>query len=416
MTASSHVTVSDPPARTARALWRAAAAVLAVMPVGMVIAHRSSPAFIVLSGLLSIAALAAEDGLSSALSAARASLRSPLGRAALAFLAWTGLSLIWSDVRGLTLHTLGEFWLPVAGAFVCALALPARTRRAAILLLAAAIGVACVLILAELHSGLAVRKAVGLRADSFIFNRPVLTLVVVAIPLVLWLPRTSAAGARLAMQAGLAILILAAVVESESGAAKLAVVVCAVVFAAARLAPRATSAAVLAATVAAMALAPVLGQLGDRLIPPAVHAELAESHSRDRLDIWLSFGAAVREQPLLGAGFGVSARMADTPVASQVPTERRVLLGVGHPHNGALQIWAELGAVGAILAGTILVLLLRSFRTLPPERLAPRLALFCAAGVASLVGHGAWQGWWPAAIGAAVVWFPMIERLSEETE
>jgi hypothetical protein len=22
----------------------------------------------------------------------------------------------------------------------------------------------------------------------------------------------------------------------------------------------------------------------------------------------------------------------------------------------------------------------------------------------SLVGHGAWQGWWPAAIGAALVW------------
>ena len=68
-----------------------------------------------------------------------------------------------------------------------------------------------------------------------------------------------------------------------------------------------------------LALAPVLGALGDRLIPASVHKDLSSSHSRDRIDIWTSFGAAIREQPILGGGFGASPRMAETPVAAAVP-------------------------------------------------------------------------------------------------
>jgi exopolysaccharide production protein ExoQ len=28
----------------------------------------------------------------------------------------------------------------------------------------------------------------------------------------------------------------------------------------------------------------------------------------------------------------------------------------------------------------------------------------------SLVGHGAWQGWWAASLGTAVVWFRVAAR------
>ena len=37
------------------------------------------------------------------------------------------------------------------------------------------------------------------------------------------------------------------------------------------------------------------------------------------------------------------------------------------------------------------------------------LAILCACAV-SLVGHGAWQGWWAASLGTAVVWFRVAAR------
>jgi hypothetical protein len=37
-------------------------------------------------------------------------------------------------------------------------------------------------------------------------------------------------------------------------------------------------------------------------------------------------------------------------------------------------------------------------------------ALLGAAASVSLIGHGAWQGWWAASIGAAVVWFRVAAR------
>ena len=36
---------------------------------------------------------------------------------------------------------------------------------------------------------------------------------------------------------------------------------------------------------------------------------------------------------------------------------------------------------------------------------AKSLSLFAAAFAISVVGHGAWQGWWIAALGAAILWF-----------
>jgi O-antigen ligase len=139
-----------------------------------------------------------------------------------------------------------------------------------------------------------------------------------------------------------------------------------------------------------------------------MHEAMAASNSRARVDIWLSFGAAVRETPLAGSGFGSSARLHEAPLAARVPPERRELLGAGHPHNAALQVWVELGLLGAGLALAVALLALRSPARRGARALAPRLALFGGAAAVALVGHGAWQGWWAAALGASIVWFRIV--------
>ena len=154
-----------------------------------------------------------------------------------------------------------------------------------------------------------------------------------------------------------------------------------------------------------MALAPVAGELVQGAMPPAAHEKLRGSSSQARVDIWRSFGAAVPQQPWLGAGFSPGPSFPQSAGARRVDPAFATLLVVGHPHNGALQIWTELGAVGACLALAVLGLVLRLLATLPDEIFAPSLALVAAAVSVSLVGHGLWQGWWAAAIGAAIVCF-----------
>jgi O-antigen ligase len=378
------------------------------MPIGMAVAHRSSPVFLAVSTLLALIGIAREGSAGDLVRQIGRALDRPLGIASLAFFVFTVVSLSWSAFPTMTLGALGEFWLPVACAFVLGLVLPGRSPPSAPISFGIALAVACGLILADLATNLAWRQALGMRSAAYIFNRPVLTIFLGTLPVIAFLaPRGRRAGLAAAALSALALFTIS---RSESGAAELGVVAAALAAGAALVAPRATPTALGAALVAALAIAPWHGVLGDRLIPNAVHSELAQSHSRDRIEIWRSFGDAIRVAPLFGGGFGVSPAMAQTPTAAQVSETRRVLLGVGHPHSAAVQIWAELGLAGALLAGAVLFLAAQRLRELPPHLLAPGAALIAGAVAVALVGHGAWQGWWAAAIGAALVWLRVVAR------
>lgn len=397
----------------AEVFWRAAAVVLALMPLGMALAHRSSPVFIVLAALCCLVALTVEGRLKTFLNEAASVLTRPLGLAVLAFLAWCLASVAWSELKVLSLRALGEFLLPLASAFVLALSLPSRMTKGGLWVLALSFLAACAIIVIDLRSGLMIRHALGARAENFVFNRSVITLAVLAAPLVAWLSGQFRLGNGLAL-AGL-FLLAGTVFLSASGAAVLGLGVACLAFPFAWLWPRLARWIAVAGFVTAMAAAPFIGVIGTSLIPPSAHKQMATGHSQERVRLWTSFGLAVREQPVIGAGFGVSARMQETQVAAQVPAQHRPMLAIGHPHNAMLQIWAELGLVGVALAlGVILLALAASMRT---DRLTASLSLALIAGAAAIayVGHGAWQGWWVASLGAAVIWMRAASLMRPET-
>jgi O-antigen ligase len=151
------------------------------------------------------------------------------------------------------------------------------------------------------------------------------------------------------------------------------------------------------------------------MIPASMHQMLASGHSRERVALWTSFGAVVRKQPFMGGGFNVSPHMAETAVAKKVPARQRRMLAIGHPHNAALQIWTELGAVGAVLALGIVLLILYYVALQPHPIGSMSLALIAGATPVALVGHGAWQGWWAASLGSAIIWLLVVNRLRSET-
>jgi O-antigen ligase len=400
--------------RLAEGLWRAASAALALMPVGMAIAHRSSPVFLVASAVFSLGAAAAEGRLRQVLREGFAALASPLGAAVLAFLAWSLVSVGWSEFKAASLLAFGEFWLPVAAAFVLSHTLAWRMTRSGFWLLAGAFVLACAMMVFELRTGLSLRRTLGLRSNTFIFNRTVLTLLVLTPPLVAWLLGHARYGWLWA--AALVAILCGTALASDSGAAVLGLFVAGLVFPAAWFAPRLVRGAAAVAFAVALIAAPLIGPVGRDLIPASLHQRMAQGHSRERVDLWLSFGAAVREQPFLGAGFGVSPRIALTSVAQKVPKEQRTMLAIGHPHNASLQIWVELGAMGVALALAVVLTLLCTVACEPRLMASASMALIAGAATVALVGHGAWQGWWAASLGGAILWMLASTRTRPETK
>lgn len=395
-----------PAARRARALERLGAGLLVALPLAMWLANRSAPLLLGLSAIAFLAALWQRGGLRELFDRMCGALTRPIGLAVVAFLLWSLVSLGWSHRPAQGLAMWGEFALPLACGLVIAASSGLRPDIRLSRALAIAIILACALIMVELASGLSQRAQLGIgRPYGFIFNRPVLTCVVLttaALPPLLHRGATRLADRALAMVLVASVGALAII--ADSGAAVLGFGILLLVWTLALLAPRPTLVLVALGFVATMALAPVLGLLTNAALPPSLHKTLAQSHTRERVAIWLSFGEAIRARPLIGSGFGASAALDSHPVAQHVAPRHREMLAVGHPHSAPMQAWVETGIVGAaclVLAG---LALLWRLRHLPARDLAPRLALFAMAfGVAS-VAHGAWQGWWIAALAAGAVW------------
>jgi O-antigen ligase len=123
-----------------------------------------------------------------------------------------------------------------------------------------------------------------------------------------------------------------------------------------------------------------------------------------RLDIWSYAATRVLQQPELGWGLDASRRIG-APVSL-------------HTHNGALQIWLELGVVGAALFALVWTMVFEAVaRTAPQDRVG---AAVCAgaAGAYFTIGalsFGVWQEWWLAlAALTAGVCFALLQTRARE--
>ncbi|MGO4388801.1 O-antigen ligase family protein [Microvirga sp. 2YAF29] len=386
---------------------------LALIPAGMVIANRSSATLIVLSAIFALAATGIEGRARPLWRDIVSAMTSPIGLAALIFFLWCAVSISWSEFKLVSLRSFGEFWVPIGATLVLGLTLAPRLTRRMFLVLTAVYVVSCLDIALELATHRSLRAWAGARSDPFIFNRPILTLLMMTPPLVAWLLGSSRRGLLYAL--GLTALLGFTAMRSESDAAALGLIIVCLAFPLAWFFPRMTCILAALAFMIAMAVSPLIGQISSQVITPEMHKKIATGHSKERVALWSSFGSAVREDPILGGGFGVSPKMAETTVASKVPRKERKMLAIGHPHNAALQIWVELGAVGAVLALAVVFLTLRAVARHPHLVRSASLGIIAGAAPVALVGHGAWQGWWAASLGAAMIWTLAAARFQTES-
>jgi len=112
-----------------------------------------------------------------------------------------------------------------------------------------------------------------------------------------------------------------------------------------------------------------------------------------RAVIWAFVADRIAEKPILGWGMHASRNIPGgqskiTDMAETIPL---------HPHNAPLQIWLELGAVGALAAAILLAWLARKTAG-PPLRQAVLVATLVTAVMVASLSYGIWQGWWFATL------------------
>ena len=121
-----------------------------------------------------------------------------------------------------------------------------------------------------------------------------------------------------------------------------------------------------------------------------------------RIFIWQYAADYIYDDPILGKGLNSSRALHDkNDVVSYfiqkkgggVRTSEPIPL---HPHNGVLQIWLELGAIGASMLLVLLILIIRHISSFTEDRLIRSgcyAAFFTCLTVAS-ISYGIWQSWW----------------------
>ncbi len=125
-----------------------------------------------------------------------------------------------------------------------------------------------------------------------------------------------------------------------------------------------------------------------------------------RLYIWQFVSHKITEKSLIGQG-GDSSRAAlvggeekvwstINKAGEDVPIHSKAISL--HPHNLPLQIWLELGAVGAFIMAALSYFLLRGINRYSVKDAAIIVGFFAAASLTFLVNLGCWQSWWLATL------------------
>ncbi len=129
-----------------------------------------------------------------------------------------------------------------------------------------------------------------------------------------------------------------------------------------------------------------------------------------RLYIWHFVAERVWERPLFGWGFDASRHVPGGDAMTPINVPSLSL----HPHSVALQIWLELGAVGAIVAALLIAVIVRQIARPDADRFtqATATAALAASFAVASLSFGIWQSWWVGSLMLMIVWIAALSANS----
>jgi exopolysaccharide production protein ExoQ len=151
------------------------------------------------------------------------------------------------------------------------------------------------------------------------------------------------------------------------------------------------------------------------IIPGSIYAyragastsHMVKASGRHRTEIWDFAARKSLDRPLFGHGFNSSRSVPNDGEVSQFLGPGHPIIPL-HPHNGYLQIWLELGAVGVLIVGAALLTMLRSTARWPTTSSRFALAGYAAALVVAGLAFGIWQTWWMATLAFSVAAYRIV--------
>jgi O-antigen ligase len=322
----------------------------------------------------------------------------PVAVVLLAALVWAGISTVWSPYHPEGLENGAAlklaFELPLFWAAVCgARRADPKVARLALIVLAWGLAALGLLLVAEAATGGEIYRRVHetfyepIRPDLAAKNLGQATFALA----LLW-PVAAAGGVLAGMTRWLALPMavgtVAAALVFQSDAPAISVALAVLVGLAAWRWPRGTP-KILAAVAAVLFLAApaVVWAVREFADYAAIEAKLPLSWSM-RMGYWSHAADWISDHPL--RGWGLDASRAFGPGIQL------------HPHNGALQVWLELGALGAVAAAAFWWLSLRRLARPTPDLAAAAVAASAAVYLLfGVLNFGVWQEWW-LALGALV--------------
>jgi O-antigen ligase len=217
----------------------------------------------------------------------------------------------------------------------------------------------------------------------------------------------------------LVFVLLVGVAATHDLAAKLAIVGGAGIWVVARLSPRVVAAGLGLLMMSVMLLAPLAAL---QLPPPreSIYINWLPRSGHHRMTIWSFTAQHIAEKPVLG--WGMDSSRAIPGAKDEIYLIDRVgklfneaMLPL-HPHNAPLQIWLELGGIGAGLMALFLVSLAASLgrSTASPNAKAFMAAMMFGGFLIASVSYGAWQSWWLSTVWLAVASLGALSQPSME--
>lgn len=375
-----------------RAARIALPAVIGLLPVGAVL----TPTSLVPLAVAGALALLSDSGVRGRFAEM---LRSPLSRTIAALLVWAAVSCVWAPHPGGSVVLVIQVAAVMAagGVLIAAVScLDDVTRKRAIGAIAIAGPILLFLAASELIDRGILAHAIRGWPEVFVYNpvrydRGAAIAAIIAWPTVLVLSRRVRPSAAIVF----AILTLVLLFLLQMAAARLAFAVGGFVYLISLWKPRAVLNILTVGMVAAILLAPpVLIAAGAVQNLPVVADELPKTapSERHRLLIAQFALAHIAERPLFGHGFDSSRAI---PGGKAEKFENAPALPL-HPHNAILQVWLELGAVGAVITAAIVTLILCGMRAFSADRgsAAGANATVAAFATIALLSYGIWQNWW----------------------
>lgn len=205
------------------------------------------------------------------------------------------------------------------------------------------------------------------------------------------------------------VVLFAVSLSGESQAAQLAVFSAMFILVFAHLVPRATLwVCGVGGCVVILSMPFVISQLDLTTLGKGVpNAQLT---ILPRMEIWLYVSQKILAQPLLGYGLEAGRFLPLDDMTQVYFTD----VHLHHPHNGVLQIWFEMGALGALSLAAAWGLILRQVSLLTASAIPFVLAGLCCTLIVGSVAHGVWQSWWVGVLALLPFFFAVACASDEE--